>query len=249
MQKGAHFLQKSLNFCRDFIFLQKYKISAERGTFLQISVEKKSTDFYRKVPLSAEICKFLFLQKSAESCILPVEICRFCIKINLQISAERGTFLQISVEKKSTDLCREGYTFLQISFLQISAERGTPFCRNLQGYTFLQISFSAESYTLSAEICRFLFLQKSVPFLQRGTPLSVDFCRKEIYRSLQRGVHLSVEIYRMQKSTDFCRDVRCKAFCRSLQILRCNTKASTPHCGGDTQHYTVLNQRRTAILL
>jgi hypothetical protein len=132
------------------------------------------------------------------------------LSANFFISAESGTSLH-----KSTDFCRKVHTFLR--FLQkfkiysISAERCTPFCRNLR---FLQ-----KGAHLSAKICRNLrFLQKSAErctplcrnlrFLQKSkiSSISAEICRKvhtflqkeiyrflsaEIYRFLQKGAHLS----------------------------------------------------------
>ncbi len=129
-------------------------------------------------------------------------------------------FLQKS--KISAEICRKVYISAEI------AERCAPFCRNLRFLQFMQegVHLSAERCTLSADLCRNLrFLQKGVylsvqifagrcaHFLQSGVHTfcraerereMYDFCRAErcapFRRFLQRGIHLSADFCREQRS-------------------------------------------------
>ncbi len=76
--------------------------------------------------------------------------------------------------------------------MHLSAERGTPFCRD-------------------KEICRFsLFLQKVCTSLQKSTDFfmqnSVDFCRE--------GVHLSAEIKKYAEPS-LRLEAKCKGFAKT----------------------------------
>jgi hypothetical protein len=86
----CRFLQKgvplSAEICRKEIYRKVYPS-------LQRSVDFFSTEIYRKVPLSAEICRFIFMQNLQISTGRIQLSADFCRKRNLQISAERGTFL------------------------------------------------------------------------------------------------------------------------------------------------------------
>jgi hypothetical protein len=87
---------------------------------------------------------------------------------------------------RNLNFLQKGYTFLQK--FKISAERGTPFCRNLRFLKNLQKSYiSAEG----VPFCRNLrFMQKSYISAERYTflqkfKISAEICRK--LRFLQKG--------------------------------------------------------------
>jgi hypothetical protein len=152
MQRGAHSAD---------LFLQRGAHSAD--LFLQ-----------RGVHLSAEILYFCrkcahfsaISAESAEICRKCAPLCRNLQKVNLHFCRNLQKGVHLSLQKYKISAERN---------LQISAERCTPFCRNLQIYFYIKC----------APLCR------NIRFLHKSYISAISAERCTLYAE---SVHLSAEI-------------------------------------------------------